>query len=120
MRPAIDQPIPIRRTTTKKTTLQPRLCMAAITPVPSPHHLTLRLRTQQRHQRQMNRAVQLNRPAGLGQPHLHADGIQPRDHLAELVTVESPLVLPYHHSIKLTIPNLRSGQQRRRRWPVPP
>jgi hypothetical protein len=113
MGPTIGQPIPVRRTTTKKPTLQPSLrAHCCHHSVPSPRNLTLRLRAQQRHQGLVNRAVQLDRSAGLGQPHLHTHGIQPRYHLAKLVTVEGPLILSHHHSIELTIPIFRSRQQR--------
>ncbi|RSN39104.1 hypothetical protein DMC64_38855 [Amycolatopsis sp. WAC 04197] len=68
------------------------------------------MRTQQRHQRQVNRPVQLHRTTNLGQPHLHTHGIQPSDHVPELITIERPLILSHHHSIKLTISTLGSGQ----------
>jgi hypothetical protein len=115
VRASIDETVPIRRTATQEPALHPSLNPHRRQhPMPSTHHLTLRLRTQQHHQRLMHRTIQLHRTTRLRQPHLHPRRVQPRDHLPELITVERALVLPYHHRIKPTT-RLLSGRQQRRR-----
>jgi hypothetical protein len=56
--------------------------------------LTLRLGAQQHHQCLVYRAVHFDRATGFRQPHLHTGSSQPRQHVAELVTMERALVLP--------------------------
>ncbi|MER7078945.1 hypothetical protein [Saccharopolyspora kobensis] len=79
--------------------------------MPSPHHLTLCLRTQQHHQRLMHRTAQLHRPTSLGQPHLHPERVEPCHDRLELVAVEGAFVFTDHHRIEPTIRALHRGQQ---------
>jgi hypothetical protein len=115
VRASIRETVPIRRTTTQEPALHPSLhTHRRQHPMPSTHHLTLRLSTQQHHQRLMHRAVQLDRPARFRQRHLHPCRGQPSNDLLELITVESALVLPHHHRVEPTIRVLGSRQQRGR------
>jgi hypothetical protein len=73
MTTTINQPIAVRRTTTQKPTLQPRLRPHRRQhPLTSPRHLTLRLRTQQHHQRLVHRAAEFHWAARFRQPYLDA------------------------------------------------
>jgi hypothetical protein len=83
-----------------------------------PSHLALRLSTEQHHQRLMHRTVQLHRTTSLGQPHLHPYRGKAAEHVAELIGVERPLVLPHHYSIKPPIPILGHGGALRSRPPA--
>jgi hypothetical protein len=73
----INKPIPIRRPTTQKltlhTSLRPHRCQH---PLPRPRHLTLRLRTQQHHQRLVHGAAEFHRATRFRQPHRDAQRIE--------------------------------------------
>jgi hypothetical protein len=56
--------------------------------MPRPQHLALRLRTEHNDQRLRHRIPALPPPAGLGEPHLHADPLEQRQHPCELVAGE--------------------------------
>ncbi|WP_235876730.1 hypothetical protein [Saccharopolyspora terrae] len=67
MRPAIDEPKPVRRTPTQEPALLPRLHPHRRQhPMPSAHHLTPGLRPEQHHQRLVGRIFRLNRSTHLG------------------------------------------------------
>jgi hypothetical protein len=116
VRTGIREAVPVRRATIQEPALHPRLYPHRRQhPMPSTHHLTLRLSTQQHHQRLMHRRLQLDRTTRLRQPHLHTHGSQPLNHHPELITVERPLILPHHNRIETTLSLLRRFQQRRSR-----
>ena len=82
-------------------------------PLPRTSHLTLRLYTQQHHQRLMHRAPEFHWATRFRQPNLDAQCVQPIHYLPELITVKRTLVLTDHHGVKVTIRACGSRQQRR-------
>ncbi|MCU1680182.1 MAG: hypothetical protein JWQ81_921 [Amycolatopsis sp.] len=115
MRSRIDQPIPIRRPPTKVTPLLARLSLhRGQHPVTRPENLTLRLRTQHRHQGPMHRTPRIHSPASFRQPHLHTLALEQSRHPHELVTVERALILADHHGVELAI-GAHERRQRHRR-----
>jgi hypothetical protein len=105
MRPAVGQPVPIRRSTTQKPALHTSLrAHRRHHPMPRPHHLPLRLRTQQHQQSLMYRTVQFDGSTRFGQPDSYTDRVKLGNYVPKLVTVERALILP-----TTTAPNCRSG-----------
>jgi hypothetical protein len=89
-------------------------------PKPSAQHFPLGLRTQQHHQRLMNRVSAVDGTVGFRQPQLHPVRGEQRQELGELVAEERPLILADHHSLESTIGIGKDGQQGRRLRPVVP
>ncbi|BBG00350.1 hypothetical protein Pdca_15590 [Pseudonocardia autotrophica] len=115
----VHQSVPVGRPNPEEPALLNRLSgHRRQRPVPRPHYLALRLRSEYLHQHPVVRVGEIHRPARLGQPHRHALCDQQCGDLMELAIGERPLELPDHDGIETTGHSLRLLQQRRR--PRPP
>jgi hypothetical protein len=76
--------------------------------------LPLGLHPQRQHQLLITLGGEIDPPAGLGHPQLHAVMLEQRGHEGVLAAVESPLVLADHDRVERTIRVGQRRQQRRR------